>query len=182
MRSLVTLHGGAVLAASGGKNQGTEFTVRLPRLADGDAGPEPRRKSAPQELPSRQRARRVLIVDDNTDAAEMLSESLAFSGYVTAVAHDGPSALLAAEGFDPDVAVLDIGLPVMDGFELARRFADHPRLCRACLVALTGYGQEQDRQRSAAVGFRAHLVKPVDLDQLHAVIKRLHGDGAAAAS
>lgn len=113
---------------------------------------------------------RVLIVDDNEDAAEMLAELLAAIGYQTRHANDGPSALRLAEEFDPHVAILDIGLPIMDGYELARRFAEDPRTHRMRLVALTGYGQRQDRDRSQAAGFLAHLVKPVDLGKLQSVL------------
>lgn len=171
VRSLVELHGGAVSAASEGRGMGAEFTVRLPRVASPEAREAPSQESP--AAPARAAAgQRVLVVDDNEDAAVLLADALAQWGYTTRVAHDGPSALREAEGFDPDVAVLDLGLPVMDGYELARRIAAHPQHRRARLVALTGYGQDLDRARSAAAGFLAHLVKPVDFDQLRATLAR----------
>jgi CheY-like chemotaxis protein len=124
----------------------------------------------PTEPEARDRASRILIVDDNEDAAAMLAELLAATGYRTCHANDGPAALALAEQFDPHIVILDIGLPVMDGYEVARCFTAHPRMRRASLVALTGYGQAQDRDRSREAGFIAHLVKPVDLDQLRRVL------------
>jgi len=173
VRSLVNLHDGSVSAASEGQGRGTEFTVRLPRAARSSAGDGAGRRRTASGAEARGEARRILIVDDNEDAAMMLVEMLAACGYSARCAHDAPSALQVAEAFDPDVAVLDIGLPVMDGFELARKFGEHPRMRRTRLVAVTGYGQEQDRARSGAAGFLAHLVKPVDLEQLRAVLDGL---------
>ena len=115
-------------------------------------------------------AARVLIVDDNRDGALLLAEMVSIFGYVARVAHDGPSALREAERFHPDIALLDIGLPVMDGYELARRFKDDPRFRETLLIAVTGYGQEGDRTRSRAAGFLAHLVKPVNMDQLQTTL------------
>jgi CheY-like chemotaxis protein len=118
---------------------------------------------------------RVLVVDDNADAAETLAAALSAAGHTTAVAHDGPTALRVARQFRPHVALLDIGLPVMDGFELAANFqsAAVANGARPRLVAVTGYGQEHDRQRSRAAGFDEHLVKPVDIDQVSQLIRRL---------
>ncbi|HEX8107741.1 MAG TPA: response regulator, partial [Kofleriaceae bacterium] len=104
-----------------------------------------------------------------------LASALEIMGYTTRVAHDGPEALKLAAEFDPDLALLDIGLPVMDGYELARRFHDNPDLRRVPLVAVTGYGQPSDRERSAAAGFDAHLVKPVDIERVIALIRQLTG-------
>jgi CheY-like chemotaxis protein len=117
----------------------------------------------------------VLVVDDNEDAASLLGTLLQEFGYATHVVHDGPAALSAAEQFDPQLALVDIGLPVMDGFEVAERFAEHPRLRSTKLIAVTGYGQHRDRELSARAGFAAHLVKPVDADQLRAVIAAVIG-------
>lgn len=117
------------------------------------------------------RASRVLIVDDNRDAAVMLAELLMAYGYDARAAHDAASALDVGERFDPDLALLDIGLPLVDGYELARRFHAHPVLRRTRLIALTGH--EQDRRQSAAAGFRGHLVKPVDVEKLRALLDRL---------
>ena len=102
------------------------------------------------------------MVDDNEDSAELLREMLQWVGHEVAVAHDGPSALAVAEQFVPEVALLDIGLPVMDGYELGRRLHAMPQGARCRLVALSGYGQDRDRARSRASGFETHLVKPID--------------------
>ena len=107
--------------------------------------------------------RRVLVVDDNEDAAEALAEALVDLGHAVEVAHDGPQALAKLETFSPDVALLDIGLPLMDGYELARRIRHEPRLSGIRLVSITGYGQHSDRVRAQEAGFDVHLVKPVDL-------------------
>jgi len=115
----------------------------------------------------------VLVVDDNADAAEMLSEYVGSLGYIVRAAFDGPSALRVAEEMRPAIALLDIGLPVMDGFELARRLRDSDTLTGIKLVAITGYGQETDRARSRDAGFDAHLVKPVDLDHLEQLLQEL---------
>jgi CheY-like chemotaxis protein len=112
----------------------------------------------------------VLVVDDNTDAAELLADILREHGHETSIAHDGPTALTKALVFRPDVALLDIGLPVMDGYELARRFRDLPELKRVQLLAVTGYGQQEDKERSRAAGFYEHLVKPIDFSRLRALI------------
>jgi CheY-like chemotaxis protein len=112
----------------------------------------------------------VLVVDDNSDAAETLADILRELGHVISVAHDGPTALAAAAAFRPHVALLDIGLPVMDGYELARRLREQPELRRTQLFAITGYGQESDRQRSREAGFQEHLVKPIDLTHLAELI------------
>ena len=169
VRSLVAAHGGAVTAESGGAGRGSTFTVRLP-AAEG-APPQPRIADAVRAARA-QRATKVLVVDDNEDAAEVLSQTLQHLGYTVRAAHDGPSALAALAFFQPDVALLDIGLPVMDGYELARRLRDLPELAGLRLVAITGYGQESDRERAQLAGFDEHLTKPVSLDQLAAVLSR----------
>ncbi|MGE3510185.1 MAG: response regulator, partial [Vicinamibacterales bacterium] len=115
----------------------------------------------------------VLIVDDNIDAAELLAEMLANMGCVVRAVHDGPTALKAAAALRPDVALLDIGLPVMDGYELARRLAHEPGMAGLRLVAVTGYGQRQDRETSAQAGFHAHFVKPIDATQLRDLLTQL---------
>jgi signal transduction histidine kinase/ActR/RegA family two-component response regulator len=172
VRNLVALHGGRVAASSGGPGQGSEFVVRLDALrsvvkasADGAATRATPRLVAVQ--------RRILVVDDNEDAAELLAFTLQASGYATRVAQDGLDALGIADEFQPDLAVLDIGLPVMDGYELAKRLKSNPALEGLSLIALTGYGQQEDVRRALAAGFDEHLVKPVDLDRLHATVQRL---------
>jgi signal transduction histidine kinase len=167
--NLVRLHGGAVSVSSEGPGRGSEFVVRLPALDVTGV------IQASQDVAAAVRGgARVLIVDDNIDAAQMLAELLDAGGYQTLATHDGPSALAAVESFEPQIAVLDIGLPVMDGFELARLLQQ--RLARTKLIALTGYGQPEDRARAAAAGFAAHFVKPVDADKLRAMIEQLVTD------
>ena len=171
VRSLVSLHGGTVSAHSEGRDRGSTFTLRLPRAQGPAAQPAEAAPLAPRREPA-PGARRILVVDDNQDAAEMLAEMLSSESYLVRAAHDGPTALAVAAEFRPDVAILDLGLPVMDGFELASRFSEDPRLRGTRLVAVTGYGQAADRARSAAAGFSAHLVKPVDLERLRSAIAR----------
>jgi len=114
--------------------------------------------------------RRLLLVDDNEDTTEMLAAYFTTLGYVTRTAHDGPSALTLLDEFTPDAAVLDIGLPVMDGYELARRIRE--RVATVRLVAVTGYGRPSDQERAAAAGFDAHLVKPIDIEALATLVRR----------
>ena len=171
VRNLVESHGGSVTARSEGVGRGSEFIVRLPAaqraavwlpvVQHNNASSE----RAPAALP------RILVVDDNEDGVAMLAGVLAMRGYETRVAHDGPSALQLATHFLPQVALLDIGLPVMDGYELAAHLRDIPELAGLRLIAVTGYGQESDYQRSHAAGFDHHLVKPVGIDALESVIQ-----------
>ena len=168
VRSLVQLHGGSVTATSAGVARGSEFVVRLPAL---DGGRAAARAADGARTPRTVTPRRVLIVDDNEDAAEMLAEMLRVEGHVTRVAYDGPSALqLVADGFRPELAILDIGLPVMDGYELAVKLRQSLAGAAPKMVALTGYGQEHDRARSARAGFALHLVKPVTPERLLAFV------------
>jgi CheY-like chemotaxis protein len=109
-------------------------------------------------------------VDDNVDAAECLCVLLSLEGHEVRVAHDGPAALRIAEAFEPEVVLLDIGLPRMDGYEVARRLRERPEMKKTLLVALTGYGQDEDRRRCQEAGFQVHLIKPVDLDALRPVL------------
>jgi CheY-like chemotaxis protein len=142
------------------------FTVDLPSAPRQDPAiaPEPQ----PPALQIGERGRRVLVVDDNLDAANLLAEVLRASGHQAEVAPDGPAALQLAGTFHPEVALLDIGLPVMDGYELARRLRSQIGAVR--LIAVTGYGQPTDRDRALHAGFDAHLVKPVHLGALHAAL------------
>jgi signal transduction histidine kinase/ActR/RegA family two-component response regulator len=182
VRRLVELHGGAVVARSDGVGQGTEFVVRLP-LATKPAAVEP----APSPAPLPRRADgdmrlHVLVVEDNPDVAETTADALELFGYAVRVAPDAEVGLRAFLEQPPDVGLLDIGLPGRSGLDLARdvraRLGETVRL-----VAVTGYGQPEDRARAEEAGFDAHLVKPVDLDELRAVIERLafSGDVGAAA-
>jgi signal transduction histidine kinase/ActR/RegA family two-component response regulator len=172
VRSLVQMHGGNVTAGSDGPGRGSVFGFDLPLALDEEAEdpaaavPEAREAS---ELGA-SRGCRILVVDDNEDAAEMLAEMLRLQGHEVRVAADGPGALAAAEEFGPALAFLDLGLPVMDGFDVARRL----RAARGArpplvLVAVTGYGQEADFARTAAAGFDRHLVKPVEMDETLAI-------------
>lgn len=171
VRTLIELHGGSVSAHSAGRDRGSELTIRLPFAPEpGEPVSRSVRPSAGASAAASSNARRVLIVDDNVDAADLLSTALEFLGHETRVAHDGPSALALVEEFTPDVAVLDIGLPVMDGYELGRRLRDQDALSGIRLIALTGYGQASDRQRSADAGFHFHLVKPVQLTEIGAIV------------
>jgi signal transduction histidine kinase len=158
VKSLVEMHGGSVSVASEGLGRGSEFVVCLPAL---DLPPEAA-SPAPAVRPPRAGARRILVVDDNIDAAETLAATLRHEGHTVCVAFDGPSALRMADEFRPDAALLDIGLPLMDGYELAGRL--RAQLGGIHLIALTGYGEAADRERSRGAGFSAHLVKPVEMD------------------
>jgi signal transduction histidine kinase len=167
VKSLVEAHGGSVAVQSEGKGRGAEFTVRLP-LAQLRAG---RTDMAPAQRSSEiggADSLRILIVDDNVDAAEMLADSLRAMGHRTRTAFDGLRALDVASEFRPEVALVDLGLPVMDGFEVARALRSSFGSEPITLVALTGYGQESDRSATRAAGFDEHLVKPINLERLAA--------------
>ena len=169
VKSFVGLHGGTVSAASEGRGRGSEFVVRMPALA---AAEVPAAPHAPWDAPPSS-SKRILVVDDNEDAGEMLAELLRSMGHEVQVAPDGPTALRHLRGFPAEVAILDLGLPVMDGFELARQVrAQHEakpsegRGKRPRLIAVTGYGRDRDVAESRAAGFDVHLVKPVDIGAL----------------
>jgi signal transduction histidine kinase/FixJ family two-component response regulator len=164
VRSIIERHGGSISAFSDGVGRGSEFVVTLPRA--GATTPLVGLQSAVTPGPAGAVGRRVLIVDDNRDAAESLCALLSDSGHTCEVAFDGPSGLEALTKFDPHVVLLDLGLPQIDGYEMARQIRLLPGGSRRQIVAVTGYGQEQDRQRSSDAGFDGHLVKPVDLDHL----------------
>jgi two-component system CheB/CheR fusion protein len=161
VRSLVGMHGGTVLARSDGEGRGSEFVVRLP-LAAGGVAPAP---AAPRRRSLRDSAK-VVIVEDNTDSRELLCQLLEQAGFECRAADSGVVALALAEEFRPDFAILDLGLPGMDGFEVARRLRADPRHASVCLIALTGYGQASDRVTAREAGFDEHLVKPVQGEQL----------------
>jgi PAS domain S-box-containing protein len=156
VRTLVEMHKGTVVALSDGPGKGSAFVVRLPAGSALAVVTKASRRKAQPHTP-----RRVLVVDDNVDAAELLAELCEEMGHEVKVAYDGPRALSVLESFTPEIAILDIGLPAMNGYELAKQV--RAKLGPACrLIALTGYGQEHDRQRSLEAGFEAHLVKPID--------------------
>ena len=170
VKSLVELHGGSVEAHSEGQGRGSQFVVNLP-LTVADA------QIAVHEPPSISTSRhskniRVLVVDDNVDSADSLSQCLRMLGYQTLMAHDGLEAVRSAESYNPDVALLDIGLPHMSGYEAARQIRARPQGARLLLIALSGWGQEEDRRKSKAAGFDHHFVKPVDIDELTSVLAK----------
>jgi two-component system CheB/CheR fusion protein len=169
VRRLVELHGGTVEALSEGPGRGSEFVVRLPvdarQVADSSGASD---VTFERSTGSR---KRVLIVDDNVDGANSLGSLLAFLGHDTAMEYEGQAAILRAESFEADVVLLDLGMPGLDGFEICRRLraSDLPR--RPQIVAMTGWGREEDRARTAAAGFDAHLVKPVDVATLSRLLE-----------
>lgn len=167
VRSLVVLHGGSVAAQSEGPGRGSEFVVRLPLSRVGSTSDE--------AVVTSKRRFRILVVDDNRDAAVMLADALRLDGHETRIAFDGPSALTEAEALQPELAFLDIGLPVMSGYEVAERL--RRARCPVRLVAVTGYGQPADRERSRAAGFHEHLVKPVPYAEIGRVVDDLSRDG-----
>lgn len=168
VRSLVELHRGTVSARSAGPGCGSAFTIRLPRIVHARVLEQPGRRPHPRGATGR----RVLIVDDNIDAAHMLAKFLEIQGHAVHVEHDAVAALAASASAAPDVFLLDIGLPGIDGYELARRLRASPAARSAVLVAITGYGGQQDREHTAAAGFDHHFIKPVDLDALSGLLAR----------
>jgi CheY-like chemotaxis protein len=164
-RSIAELHGGVLTAHSDGPGKGSEFVLRLP------AAEAPQLQATPVAPPGEPAFRqRILVVDDNIDAAESLGTMLAYSGHDVRVAHGGVEALSAAREFAPNVMILDLGMPEMDGYAVARAVRSDPRFASTRLIALSGYGQPDDRRRTADVGFDEHLVKPVEHDVLNAAL------------
>jgi PAS domain S-box-containing protein len=173
VRTLTALHGGTVTAHSEGPGRGSEFTVRLPAAtsrAESSAPPEHSRR--PVAIAT---GHRVLVVDDNRDGAEMIAELLAAAGYEVQIAGDASQALSVAGAFSPHVAILDIGLPVMDGYALGQELRARAGSSAPILIALSGYGQERDQRRSADAGFTFHLVKPVQAERLTHLVGALVG-------
>ena len=169
VQRLVEMHGGTVEANSAGLGNGSEFIVRLPVVLSHAR----ERESSPIETAAPGARWRVLVVDDNVDGADVTALLLGELGHETQVAYDGATALAAADEYLPNVVLLDIGLPEMDGYEVARRLRQHPLLRNVWLVAITGYGQESDRQRSKEAGFDHHLVKPVGPEKLEVLLTLL---------
>jgi signal transduction histidine kinase/ActR/RegA family two-component response regulator len=164
VKRLVEMHGGSVRAASGGPGRGSTFTVRLPRIATPVAAPPAAGR------PTAFTPRRVLIVEDNADAREVLRMALTLDGHEVHEAADGAGGLAAALRLRPDVVLVDVGLPGLDGYEVAQQIRANERDSRMLLVALTGYGQAEDRRRALAAGFDVHLVKPVAPERLAEVL------------
>jgi CheY-like chemotaxis protein/anti-sigma regulatory factor (Ser/Thr protein kinase) len=170
VQRLVEMHRGKVEVHSKGLGMGTEFTVRLP-LPPSPAPEPPSAPTGSAERPAH--SGRVLVVDDNVDSAEILAKLLRHSGHDVRTAYTGPSALEAAAAHPPDVVLLDIGLPGLNGYEVARRLRQQPRLEGVRLVAMTGYGQESDLQLTREAGFDSHLLKPVDFLKVRELLTTL---------
>lgn len=168
VQNLVKMHGGNVLAFSAGLGQGSEFIVRLHR----HVLPKPEAACMAALIVPAQKKLRILLVDDNRDAAESLAMVLEIDGHQVQIAYDGPTALELARVEWPDVILLDIGLPRMNGYEVAQELRRYGELERTLLIALTGYGQQNDLEKSRAAGFDAHLVKPPDLEMLRTILNK----------
>jgi PAS domain S-box-containing protein len=177
VKNLVQMHGGTVEARSAGFGLGSEFTVRLPALVGRPEDFRERMDVGKAEDPVKGTLR-IMVVDDNSDAAHTLATLLQLQGHEVRVAHDGAGAIAMAECYLPNILFLDLGMPGMDGYEVARRIREHSQLRGTVLAALTGWGQDDDRRRTAAAGFDHHLVKPPDPDS---VIKLLNSLSAAVA-
>jgi signal transduction histidine kinase len=165
-RDLVEMHGGTVEAKSGGEGKGTEMLVRLP-VADGITQPS---RSAPRPGGAPQRGRRVIVIDDNIDAGKTLADLLELWGHEVITLSRGADAVETARSFKPDIMFIDIGLPDLDGYQVARNLRQVPELSRVVLIALTGYGQEEDRLQALAAGFDQHRVKPLDVGPLESLL------------
>jgi signal transduction histidine kinase len=189
VRRLIEMHGGSVTAHSDGPGQGSEFVIRLPLhvVQAGESHRKPHSNArSPVEQPmtnadSIRAQRRILVADDNNDALESLATLLQLGGHEVYTAANGQLALEYAERHRPEVALLDIGMPMLDGYEVARRIRAQPWGQRITLVALTGWGQDSDRRRSREAGFDSHLVKPLDLEKLTELLARLPTAATAAA-
>ena len=163
VKRVVEMHGGTVAADSAGQNMGSTFVIRLPTLVDSSQRPQSKAEGLARMSPP---SLRILVVDDNRDAADSLAMLLRTSGNDIRTAYDGAEAVQLANDFEPEVVLLDIGLPNMDGHEVAQRIRQEPWGRRTCLIAVTGWSDEADRARSRAAGFDHHLVKPLDTSHL----------------
>jgi PAS domain S-box-containing protein len=173
VKNLVEMHGGTVEAHSGGLGNGCEFIVRLPLMGGEQPQLHDKRSGELQHQPARPSGYRLLVIDDNQDAAVSLAMLLKLQGHEVRVAHSGSAALQMMKGYAPDLVFLDIGMPGMDGYEVARRMRQMPGLEKVVLAALTGWGQEEDRRRTAEAGFNHHLVKPPEPKVLEGVLAEL---------
>jgi CheY-like chemotaxis protein len=174
VRGLVEMHGGTVTADSPGPGGGSTFTVRLPV-----AGEQPPGAPQPGESARPVGGRRVLVVDDNRDGAESLAEMLRLLGHEAHTAHDGVEGVEAAERLRPDLILMDVGMPRLNGLDATRRIREQPWGRGVTVIALTGWGQEADRERSRAAGCDGHLVKPVDPAALQRLLAETRRAGAA---
>jgi two-component system CheB/CheR fusion protein len=172
VEQLVHLHGGSVTAHSDGPGQGSEFVVRLPLLAAERVAAARAAPLTPTAAPDGT-SRRVLVVDDNADAASTLAMLLKIHGHAVQVAYSGAAALEAVGTFRPEVVLLDIGMPGLSGYEVAGRLRDRAESSAALVVAVSGYGQDLDRERTRAAGFDAHLVKPVSYQEVSELLAGL---------
>ena len=170
VKQLAELHGGSVDAASRGPDTGSEFTVRLPLARNRDLALEPATR-ATEILPVNRR--RLLVVDDNLEVANMLAGLLEVMGHEVRAVNDGPTAISVAAAYRPHAVFLDVGLPGMNGYEVARKFRSAPEHAHVTLIAFTGYGQDQDRLRAQEAGFHHHLVKPAEASQLAQIVDAL---------
>jgi PAS domain S-box-containing protein len=171
VQNMMALHGGNVSVTSVGPGHGSTFTIRLP-ATEVRAGEQRVEMAEPSRAAGQTAvARQVLIVDDNQDAAQMLALVMEDLGWETRIAYDGPSALAVAESYRPQLVLIDIGLPLMDGYELARHLRARPSTAKARLVAVTGYGQKNDVEAALEAGFDQHLVKPVQFEKLESLLQ-----------
>ncbi len=172
VRRLVDMHGGTVEARSDGPGKGSEFIVRLPIARDA-AAERPQGSCEKGSAPLRRRGHRILVVDDNQDAANSLAMLLRMKGHDVRTAYDGLEAIDAAISHKPEIVLLDVGLPRLNGFDVARRLRESEDLRTVILVALTGWGHDEDRRRSKEAGFDHHMVKPADPAALDRVLESL---------
>jgi len=177
VRQLVEMHGGHVEASSEGPGHGSEFAVFLP-LSKGRAAPAQKPDVTSALLRSRT-GLRVLVVEDNLDSAEMLHLMLQLGGHDSRMAHDGPTALEVVRAFQPQVVLCDIGLPKISGYDVATHLRQYPEFQQTVLIALTGYGQDDDRRRALAAGFDYHLTKPIEPNTLAELLDSLPPEGDA---
>jgi CheY-like chemotaxis protein len=173
VKRIVELHGGKVTAVSAGRGLGSEFTVRLPK---GDLRGEMDAERSPSPAEATGRRLRILVADDNRDAAHTLAMLLTLEGHEVRAVHDGIEALAMGDEFAPQLIFLDIGMPLLDGYETARQVREREWGAHTHLVALTGWGQEEDRRKALAAGFQNHLVKPAELEAMKAIIDQIVDD------
>jgi PAS domain S-box-containing protein len=179
VKRIVEMHGGSVSAFSEGPQQGSEFVVRFPVVLEHHRAAAP----APVTEPTPRRTRqRLLVVEDNRDSAATLAALLEIAGHEVRTVNDGTKVLALAVHYKPDAVLMDIGIPGMNGYEVARQFRSLPELAETTLIALTGYGHEEARQRAKEAGFDDHLVKPVEAAQLLRIIDRLAGENERSAT